>query len=134
MPKNNSEEKKFAWLSLKFIGIILPILIGLATAIYFIDDRYYKTVEASSFSKTLKEDTKNALDKTEILLAGQLQQYSVKQDARYLDDLYRRKALYKKFIEKDPDDVFLKEEYRMILEDIKRVRGELTKTRSNNTN
>jgi len=132
MPKNNNEEKKFAWLSLKFIGLLIPIITFVCGAVYFVDDRYYKTAEASSFSRELKEDTQNALDKTELILAGQLQQHSIKQDTRYLDNLYKRKELYKRLMTKDPDDESLKEEYHIILEDIQHIRGELTKSRSIN--
>lgn len=131
MPGNNSKPKIFnlkviMWL----VGILVTVVIAVFGGVYFVDDRYFKTVEAAELSKTITTKIDNDLSKTELVVAGALQRIMVEQRTIRLDDLYRRSILYKDLIQKDPNNEFFREEYNRILKDIENVKEALTKTRS----
>lgn len=116
----------------------MSILLVVIASVYFIEDRYTKKSEAAElFVKACKEDAvivaklKKDMSESEQIIVDQLQQFSHKQDKRYLDELYRRKILYKRLIENSPDDETLREEYEIILDDIKAMREQIYKNESN---
>lgn len=134
--KKHTLEKQNIFTFKNIVTIICPLIAIIIGAVYFMEDRYYKRVEAAElYTKACTQDeliiTKlsSKMSESEILLVQQLEQFSVKQDARYLDELHRRRLLYERLIEQNPDDQSLKDEHRSILEDIKRMREELSRTR-----
>lgn len=121
----------------KIIPVITSIILVVVASIYFIEDRYTKKVETQEIFKKACDRDKimhvqiNAeLYKLENIVLSQLERFSMKQDQRYLDELYRRKILYERMLEKDPDNKFLKDEYESIKEDIKRLRKYLEEQRN----
>lgn len=116
--------------------IALLVIAGVIVAVFFVEDRYTSSSEAAElYDKACQQDRvivaemKNNMYKIENAVIEQLEQFSIKQDQRYLDELYRRKMLYERLLREDPDDQFLRDEYEAIQEDIKRIRRDIEEMR-----
>jgi len=106
--------------NIKTINILKVIVVisSIIAAVWAFEDRYQTKASA------------NEKHQQTIKTIDQLQQkINYVADVRLYDQLVERKFLYKKLMQQDPKDEDLKEEYKQILDAVKRVKERLDKHR-----